>query len=288
MTTKRMCGPMLAPRVTVLVRSSGVVQLGWDPERALLLDRTALDTDTVLAFLRLLDGMHSRPQVIWRAGECGIEPEDAAELLNRIGDAGLLLHPDPRLGRVRSVRVHGLGPLSDAVATGLRRLGLRPIRSRGYRGDGSVLDWHGELVVLADSLVIEPRLANELVLHGIPHLQVRIRDGNKGIVGPLVFPGLTSCLRCLDLIRCEYDPEWPQLASQLLGRVGHASPAGILATAALLLGELEAIMHCSPERQLDTMNTTIELELDTHRISRREWPQHDGCGCRRIFAGSAG
>ena len=63
---------MLAPRVTVLVRSSGVVQLGWDPERALLLDRTASDTDTVLAFLRLLDGMHSRPQIIWRAGQCGI------------------------------------------------------------------------------------------------------------------------------------------------------------------------------------------------------------------------
>ncbi|MFX0575467.1 hypothetical protein [Nocardia nepalensis] len=283
--TRRMCGPMLAPRVTVLVRPSGVVQLGWDPEGALLLDRTALDTATVLAFLRLLDGMQSRPQVIWRAGECGIDPGDAAELLNRIDEAGLLLPPDERLGQVRSVRVHGLGPLSDAVTTGLRRLGLRAIRSRGYRPDGSVPDWRGDLVVLADALVIDPRLANELVLHGIPHLQVRIRDGNKGIVGPLVFPGLTSCLRCLDLTRCEYDPEWPQLASQLLGRVGHASPAGILATAALLLGELEAIMRCSPERPLDTMNTTIELELDTHRISRREWPQHEGCGCRGIFAG---
>lgn len=283
MTTGRVCGPMLAPRVTVLVRASGVVQLGWDPEGALLLDRTPLDTDTVLAFLRLLDGMQSRPQVIWRAGECGIEPEAAAEFLTRIDDAGLLLHPDERMGRVRSVRVHGLGPLADAVSTGLRGLGLRPIRSRGYTADSSVPDWRGELVVLTDTLVIDPRFTNELVLHGIAHMQVRIRD-SKGVVGPFVVPGRTSCLRCAHLTRCDYDAEWPHLAAQLLGRVGHASPAAIAATAALALYELETILACSARRTPATLNTTLELDLDSHLVEQRDWAVHAGCGCHAISA----
>jgi hypothetical protein len=277
---------MLHPRVTILVRPSGVVQLGWDPEGALLLDRSDLDVGTVLTFLRLLDGMQTRPQIIWRAGECGIEPDCAAALLTEIDNAGLLVHPDNRVGRCRSVQVHGLGPLSDAVSTGLRRLGVRPSRTRGHAPELPIPSWQADLVVLTDSLVIDPRVANELVLQRIPHLQVRIRD-NKGVIGPLVLPGVTSCLRCADITRTEYDAEWPQLAVQLLGRVGHATPAGIAATAALCLGELEAILSCSPNREPATLDGTIELDLESHHIERRQWPPHAACGCQGIFAGPA-
>jgi len=283
MTTTRLCGPLLHPRVTILVRPSGVVQLGCDPENALLLDRVAMETPAVLAFLRLLDGLRSRPQLLWRAGERGIEPQDADALLTQLDEAGLLIHPVVRTGRVRSVRVHGLGPLSDAASTGLRGLGIRPVRSRGHSPDDPVAGWRDDLVVLADSVVIEPLLANELVLHRIPHLHVHIRHGS-GVVGPLVFPGLTSCLRCADLTRRRYDPEWPQLAAQLLGRVGFASPAGIAATTALLLGELETILRCSPDRGPDTLDATVELDLETYAIRRRRWPPETACGCRGFAA----
>ncbi|MFQ6326983.1 hypothetical protein ACLMAL_12710 [Nocardia sp. CWNU-33] len=283
-TTIRPHGPMLHPRVTILVRPSGVVQLGWDPEGALLLHPAELTVDTVLAFLRLLDGLQTRPQLIWRAGEHGIAPERALALLAEIDDAGLLVHHGDTAGPVRAVRVHGLGPLADAVSAGLRGLGLRPSRSRDYRPDATITGWRADLVVLTDSLVIDPRLANDLVLHRIPHLHVRIRD-NKGVIGPLVLPGMTSCLRCVDLIRCRYDPDWPLLAAQLLGRVGHASPAGIAATTALLLGEFEAIRSCSPRHELATLNSTVELDLASHVIEQREWPPHAACGCRGISAG---
>ncbi|WP_278263464.1 TOMM precursor leader peptide-binding protein [Nocardia sp. AG03] len=274
-------GPMLHPRVTTLVRPSGTVQLGWDPERALLLETTALDTGTVLAFLRLLDGMQSRPQIIWRAAEFGIDATQASSLLAAIERAGLLLQPERKQARIRDITVHGLGPLSDAVAMGLRRMGLRPTRSREYRSERPVGASGCDLVVLTDALMVDPRLSVDLVLRRVPHLQVRVRDG-VGVVGPLVLPGETSCLRCADLTRTGFDADWPHLAAQLLGRTGHASPAGIAAITALTMNELEAIVACSPNRLPGTLDATLELDLDTHQVRRRPWSPHPDCGCRKL------
>ena len=50
-----------------------------------------------------------------------------------------------------------------------------------------------DLVVLSDSLVADPRMVRDLNNRGVPHLPVRVRDGT-GLVGPLVIPGVTSCL----------------------------------------------------------------------------------------------
>ncbi|MFC4375178.1 TOMM precursor leader peptide-binding protein [Nocardia halotolerans] len=286
-TSTPLRGPMLHPRVTTLVRPSGTVQLGWDPERALLLETTELDTGTVLAFLRLLDGLQSRPQIIWRAGEFGIPPERTSALLTAIERAGLLLQPERKQGRIRAVTVHGLGPLSDALTVGLRRMGVRPTRSREYRREIPVGADGCDLVVLTDALMIDPALSVELVLRRMPHLQVRVRDG-IGVVGPLVLPGRTSCLRCADLTRADFDADWPHLAAQLLGRTGHASPAGVAATTALALGELESIIACSPRRRPATLDATVELDLDTHEMQRRPWPPHPDCGCRSLAAHEAG
>lgn len=273
-------GPMLNPRVTRLVRPSGTVQLGWDPERALLLESTTLDTATVLAFLHLLDGLQSRPQILWRAGELGIAPADTEALLALIDSAGLLLVPHRPEGRVREIVVHGTGPLGDAVATGLRTAGIRPGRTRDLRPGAATPAPACDLMVLTDTLMVDPGLSVELVLRRIPHLPVRVRDG-VGVVGPLVLPGRTSCLRCADLIRAGLDADWPHLAAQLQNRVGHASPAGIAATAALALTELEVIMACGP-RTPDILDATLELDLDSHELRRRPWPAHADCGCRTL------
>jgi hypothetical protein len=50
-----------------------------------------------------------------------------------------------------------------------------------------------DLVVLSDYLVADPRMVRDLHSQGVPHLAVRVRDGT-GLVGPLVIPGVTSCL----------------------------------------------------------------------------------------------
>lgn len=276
-------GPMLHPRVMVLRRPSGVVQLGWDPERAVVLEPPGIPAETVAEFLRLLDGLLSHPQIIWQADRLGIDAAGALEILSDLDAAGLLLHPGLPPARVRRIHVHGRGPLSEAIATGVRRLGLRPTRTRDYLASATVAGWSADLVMLADALVPDPILVNDLVLYRIPHLQVRMRDG-RGIVGPLVLPGGTSCLRCADLTRGDLDPDWPHLAAQLLGRTGHGTTAAIAATTALVLREMETILDAVPETPPLTLNTTLEMDPDTHRIRKRHWPVHACCGCRVIGA----
>jgi hypothetical protein len=46
---------------------------------------------------------------------------------------------------------------------------------------------------LSGNLVADPRMLRELHSQGIAHLAVRVRDGS-GLVGPLVVPGVISCL----------------------------------------------------------------------------------------------
>src|SRR6202042_974828 len=45
-------------------------------------------------------------------------------------------------------------------------------------------------------------------LPDVPHLAVCAREA-IGMVGPLVRPGVSACLRCLDLARADRDPGWP-------------------------------------------------------------------------------
>ncbi|TLF76069.1 hypothetical protein FEK34_18565 [Nocardia cyriacigeorgica] len=269
---------MLHPRLLVLTRPSGAIQLGWDPESARQLAIPGVGTDTLRRFLDLLDGLRTRPQIIWRATELGLTAQRASELLATLDDAGLLLYPDTPAGQVRRVRVHGLGPLSDALAAGLRRFGLRPERSRGGRLD---LRLRPDLVLLTDTLIPDPRLIDQLLRERIPHLPVHMRDG-VGVVGPLVLPGETGCLRCADLLRADYDPEWPRVAAQLLGRVGHGSRPEIEATAALALRELESIIACSARRRPAVLHAQLELDPGPYRLRIRHRAPHERCACRRI------
>lgn len=272
---------MLHPRVAVLRRPSGAVQLGWDPERAVLLGPAAVPVDTVLAFLRLLDGLRSRPEILWEASRLGVDGDTASALLNAIDAAGALVWPQAQRTRVRDVHVHGRGPLAEAVSAGVRHLGITPTRSREYRCGGTNSMARTDLVILTDALVPVPELVSMLLVRRIPHLQVRIRDGH-GVIGPLVLPGGTSCLRCADLTRAELDADWPHLAAQLLGRSGYASPATVAATAALALREVESIMEGATESPPQTLDATLELNPDTRRIGRRRWEPHEACGCRLI------
>jgi len=137
-----------------------------------------------------------------------------------------------------------------------------------------------DCVVLADGQVPDPHLVNMLVRAGIPHLAVRIRDG-RGIVGPFVLPGRSSCLRCADLVRADLDPSWPRLASQLYGRQGHAGRAVTSATAAMAVGQIEAFLSADPS-VTPAVDRTLELDLRTHRIVTRRWFRHPRCDCSAI------
>lgn len=131
-----------------------------------------------------------------------------------------------------------------------------------------------DLVVLTDALHPE---------HGsstTPHLQVRLIDG-LGLVGPLVLPGRTACLRCLDLHLAAGDPCWPTVAADLAGRVGSAGPATVAATAALAaeqaLTALDAVVAAGPAPP--TLDGVLELDVRRGTLRRVRWPAHPRCSC---------
>ena len=176
-------------------------------------------------------------------------------MLEQLADSGFV-HTARR--STATVRIHGVGPLSDAIERALVAGGVSTRRSRGYRNTDVVRTWNEQLVVLADDVVTDPRLVSDLVRCGLPHLSIRIRDGN-GEVGPLVLPGQSSCLRCADILRSELDPHWLHLSAQLLGSAGHAESAMIHASVALALAEIDSALSETAATHAASLSSTLEI-----------------------------
>ncbi len=271
--------PLLNLAITLLIRASGDLQLGWDPDRAVLVRPPAgVSAAQLAALLNQADGTASCADLAEVAVAIGVSPDELGVLLDELADRGLLswAPPPPFVGAC-SVHVHGRGPLTDALCDALALSGTRATRSTGR-----LAVQHGwpALVVLADDLVTDPCLVSYLVGARISHLSVRMRDG-IGMVGPLVLPGRTSCLRCADLHRSDHDPEWPLLAAQLLGRVGHGSAAAVRATTGIALGQIEHLLGTHPVARVPPRALDATIEVDPHRaeLRRRVWSPHPRCGC---------
>lgn len=271
---------VLDPAMPVLMRPDGCVQIGWDPRRAVLvrppggLSPGALAE--VLRSLPLAAGAAHR-----LATERGLRDDDGfTALLDGLAAAGVLRPAPGCSARSLSIRVHGCGPLTDLLLDGLRCSGARVGHSSHANAAGAPVGV--DLVVFADWLGADPRLLRELHKARVPHLPVRVRDGS-GLVGPLVVPGVTSCLTCADLHRTDRDPAWPALAAQLREVVGTADRPTVLATAALALGQIQRVIAgvreptgTAPPPGFDT---TWEVDVAAGAIRARRWPRHPLCGC---------
>jgi bacteriocin biosynthesis cyclodehydratase domain-containing protein len=137
-----------------------------------------------------------------------------------------------------------------------------------------------DLVVLVG--VPDPQTGERLVADGLPHLAASGQEA-IGIVGPLVVPGRTACLRCLDLTRAELDPAWPLILAQLAGRQAEPPACGAVLTAAVAaLAAAQALLFVDrPGRAGPAWNGTLELEMPGWQWRRRTWLPHPDCTCAR-------
>ncbi|MBY8850743.1 ThiF family adenylyltransferase [Saccharothrix longispora] len=213
----------------------------------------------------------------------------------------------------RAVVVHGGGRLAVTVATLLAAAGVGHVRvvapgrvgpedtGSGYTDDdvgrprsaaaaaaveracGGVrpAPRHVDLVVLADVLVPAPELLIGLLASRTPHLAVRVREG-LGVVGPLVVPGRSSCLRCADRHAADEDPEWPVLAAQLVDRVQHADVATVTATAGFAVGQALLALDRGAEMRTrpPTWDAVVEVDAFAGAVEHRIAPVHPRCECR--------
>lgn len=251
---------------------------------------------------------------------------DALALLDRLHRAGAVVDADAGAARedrraAGAVLVHGDGPLTAGVAAGLARAGVGTVHVRtggtvepedlgtglveadlGLRRADAVAALVGrvrpgvvtgpvphrfaaDLVVLADALVPEPAVVDRLHGTGTAHLVVRLRDG-CGVVGPLVLPGRSACLRCLELHRTARDPTWAGVAVQLVGRSGRADPACAVGTVALATAQAVAVLEGTAHPPV--LQATLELDATSGVILPRGWQPHPDCGCGAGRARPAG
>jgi bacteriocin biosynthesis cyclodehydratase domain-containing protein len=284
-------------------RDRDTVQFGVDARRAVAVTGMSEAADVV----RLLDGSRDRDQVIADASSGGVPAAVAERVLTVLAASGVLIdYPAPLLrslpaelrrgllpvlavaslsrqdsdggGRLiarrtgTTVAVTGCGPVAAAVADLLTRSGLTARREKpgaAGRADLSVLVGHQQ-----------PEHVAELVRLRRPHLAVLASEA-IGVVGPLVRPGSTACLRCLDLARAERDPAWPLVLAQVIGR--DADPSGCdpileAAVAAQAAAVAVAVADRAP-LALAAINGTLELVLPAWQWRRRSWRPHPGCTC---------
>lgn len=133
------------------------------------------------------------------------------------------------------------------------------------------------LVVLAGDGPPDATDAKPLVDAGTPHLAAWA-GASGAVVGPLVLPGLSSCLWCAELARVDADPQWP-----LVRRAIHEQPVAppvVLATAAAVLAAgqaLELVEGVGPPGAIDG---TFEWDV-LSQVRRRSWQRHPQCSCAR-------
>lgn len=139
-----------------------------------------------------------------------------------------------------------------------------------------------DLAVLVGHGALDPRRAEGLHREDVAHLAVVVGE-TGAVVGPLVVPGRSTCLRCVHLHRCDRDPEWPRVAAQLAApRGADAQPAeeSSLAALAAALATSQALAHLDGRSSPITRDATVETTLVGGHVAVRPWPPHPACGCR--------
>jgi bacteriocin biosynthesis cyclodehydratase domain-containing protein len=278
----------LDPAMPVLLRPDGAVQVGWDPARAVLVrPPCGLVPAELATLLRAMRSPTPISDLQRQATDRGLKDADGlTNLVAQLVGAGVATECRQSRGRAASIRIHGRGPLSELLVEALRCSGARIAHSS--QPHATVSHAAADLVVLTDYLVADPRMVRDLHSQGVPHLPVRVRDGT-GLVGPLVLPGVTSCLGCADLHRSDRDAAWPAIAAQLRDTVGVADRATLLATAALALSQVNRVIAAVRGRQTvpdptppAALNATLEFDLNTGSIVARQWTKHPLCTCGQI------
>ncbi|MDF2920853.1 MAG: cyclodehydratase, partial [Microbacterium sp.] len=171
-----------------LFRSDGTVQFGA-PARARVeysapwVERAidALEAGTTRSELRALARLHRAPNA----------DADADALLTTLS---------PALVRSRRPGTFVVQTADDLPPAAVRAvLAALPARSRlvAWAGADTAPVAAGSRVVLLAAHRVDPRRASALLREGVVHLPL-VLDGASATIGPVVHPGRTACLSCLD------------------------------------------------------------------------------------------
>lgn len=257
-------------------RGPGEVQFGLSPGHGIVLAGLS-EQETKL--LLSLEGSAGTSRDVALAKRFGVHPQRVRDLVAALHGHDLLEETStPRPDhRDRSVWAPGRGNVVEQIRSHLVAVGVGSGLEPAARVETQPSP---DLVVLCASDAVTPDVARIWQDAGTPHLPVILRDGAV-VVGPLVLPGSSPCLRCLDLHRRDRDHAWPSILTQIsspaceLGSPVEAPPAQAATIAALVA--MIAVESLSKNARVTGLSW--ELSLPWPAVHTRAWTAHPECDC---------
>ena len=277
--------PRLRPGAHLLRRRDDRWQVGLDPARRLVLPRSGPTPSAPPE--RLPDEAVFRAALPAPGG--GPPPVRAAvaALARDAGDrtADVLERRSSVVVHVKTFGAPGRERLADELLDLGARAGLRlpPPRASwpAVRAGG-----RAPTRIVAVVGIGEParELLDDHLRAHTPHLLLRLVEG-RAVVGPLVDPGRTPCLRCLDAHATDADPSWPLLVAQYARAVRVDRDDGVpepvdaaLATLAVAWAARDLATYAEGGTPT-TLASTVELGPRLETVETRHWSPHPRCGC---------
>lgn len=139
-----------------------------------------------------------------------------------------------------------------------------------------------DLVILAPAERYPVELLEQLVTAGLPHLPVRT-VGDEALVGPLVLPGRTACVRCADLHRSEHDPSWGRYLAQLgPPRSGELPPCDTPLALTAVACAVQTALNFLDGEEPSALGAELQFGSDAPLPARIEVPPHVACACGAV------
>lgn len=274
------------------------VQFGANPERAMLLRLPDKRFGDLVDHLETWTDESSYARMVRKLG---ILQSDADQLLHQLREAGFILDgsaltpdgapgskrpvlsteatalalrrqasPGPVLARRQQERVfiNSSGLLAHRTAQILREseIGRVWCADEGRRGKAT-------LTVLVNSVQPPALLARAHHRRQLPYLIVTIVDGEVEL-GPLVRPGISACVRCVELRRWEAMPQWRH--APVPAGDGDLIEATLRAATVSALSSIIA-QYADGERA-SLQGTTVRISPSLESV-RSQWQPHPDCGC---------
>jgi bacteriocin biosynthesis cyclodehydratase domain-containing protein len=275
----------LDSRVPMVWRDPFSLQLGIEPSRVILRDVSTADQRMIHA----LSAGISRSGLAMIARSSGATEQDVERLLGRLGPVLLpdrlladTVLPDPSRTHPTqppTVAIAGHGRTVEQIASTLANAGIRVSVSATPSEDPC------DLGIVVGHYVLDPVAYGFWLRRDLPHLPVIFGDGDA-TVGPLVEPGSTPCLYCLEHYRRDVDASWSAIASQLWGRRSAAETALVSSEVAAMVSRM-AVRRLTVPRLGPAAGATFRIEAETGGVTQREWMPHPECGCTGVFPNDA-
>ena len=182
------------------------------------------------------------------------------------------------------VAIQGSGPVAEAVALVLTCAGVGNVARDRAAHSGSKRHRRAThqraCHVLCDTAHPDAAADPDAMALDIPHLAVAVA-GARAVIGPLVIPGRTSCLRCRDLHLADGDDTWPRAAVQWAARRPGPAAAGLahLSGAWAALHALAVIDAGPAEVQAPAIDAALIVSLPGAVVEVESRPPHPLCGC---------